>query len=168
MRGSALSLSFLVLLTACNRQVAGGSTDGATVFAAACARCHGDTGRPPPQMTAQHGVRDLTADEFRARRTLPLIEEQVRRGSANGRMPAFTGSLTDRMSDGPPAGRGRVRAKTGTLMSVRSLAGTATLPDGAVVAFVLMADRIADPMSDIASRRLDSAAVALGACRCSS
>jgi serine-type D-Ala-D-Ala carboxypeptidase/endopeptidase (penicillin-binding protein 4) len=80
---------------------------------------------------------------------------------------AFTGSLTDRMSEGPPAGRGRVRAKTGTLTNVRALAGVATLPDGAVVVFVLMADRIRDPLSDIASRRLDSAAVALGACRCS-
>jgi D-alanyl-D-alanine carboxypeptidase/D-alanyl-D-alanine-endopeptidase (penicillin-binding protein 4) len=80
---------------------------------------------------------------------------------------AFTGSLTDRMSEGPPEGRGRVRAKTGTLTGVRSLAGVATLPDGAVVAFVLMADRIRDDRNDLASRRLDEAAVALGACRCS-
>ena len=85
----------LVALVACDRQVAGGSTDGAKVFAEACARCHGDGGRPPVQMIDQLGVRDLTAPEFRARRDRALIEHQVRRGSANGRMPPFTGALSD-------------------------------------------------------------------------
>jgi mono/diheme cytochrome c family protein len=80
---------------ACNRNVAGGSTDGAKVFAAACAQCHGETGKPPPQMTAQLGVRDLTAPDFQARRTRELVDHQVRSGSANGRMPAFTGALKE-------------------------------------------------------------------------
>ncbi|MBK9030042.1 MAG: c-type cytochrome [Myxococcales bacterium] len=92
-------MRWIVLLalaaTACDRQVAGGSTDGAKVFAAACARCHGATGKPPQQMTDQLGVRDLTADEFRGRRSRDLIETQIRRGAASGRMPAFTGALTD-------------------------------------------------------------------------
>ena len=80
---------------ACHRTIAGGSADGAAVFAAACAQCHGKTGRPPAQMAAQLGVRDLTSPEFQARRTAALIEHQVRRGSANGRMPAFTGAIND-------------------------------------------------------------------------
>ncbi len=84
-----------VAATGCDRTVAGGSTDGATVFAAACATCHGATGKPPPQMVDQLGVRDLTGAEFRARRSRALIDAQVRRGSANGRMPAFTGALTE-------------------------------------------------------------------------
>ena len=86
---------FLVVLAACDRRVAGGSTDGAKVFGEACARCHGDGGKPPVPMVDQLGVRDLTAPEFRARRNRALIDQQVRRGSANGRMPAFTGALSD-------------------------------------------------------------------------
>lgn len=79
---------------------------------------------------------------------------------------AFTGSLTNRMDAGPPAGRGRVHAKTGTLTGVRSLAGIATTPDGTVLAFVLMADRIAGDQQVQAQTDLDSAAAALGACDC--
>lgn len=87
--------ALLCLLASCDRTVAGGSTDGVTVYAAACASCHGATGRPPPQMVDQLGVRDLTGAEFRARRTKDLVQGQIRRGSANGRMPAFTGALTE-------------------------------------------------------------------------
>ena len=55
----------------------------------------GPGGKPPAQMTASLGVRDLTDAEFRVRRDRALVEQQVRRGSANGRMPAFTGALTE-------------------------------------------------------------------------
>ncbi len=78
----------------------------------------------------------------------------------------FTGSLTDRMDHGDPAGLGRVRAKTGTLSNVRSLAGTATDLDGTTFAFVLMSDKIADADILDASQALDDAAAALGACHC--
>lgn len=87
--------SIVVFTAACSGQVAGGSTDGAKVFAAACARCHGEHGRPPQQMIDQLGVRDLTGAEWKARRDLATIEHQVRQGAASGRMPAFTGALTD-------------------------------------------------------------------------
>ncbi|WP_170286020.1 D-alanyl-D-alanine carboxypeptidase/D-alanyl-D-alanine endopeptidase [Nocardioides rubriscoriae] len=79
----------------------------------------------------------------------------------------FTGSLTDRMDQGPPAGRGRVRAKTGTLSNVTALAGLATDLDGNVLVFVLMADRVPDPNGVVARVVLDDAAAALGACACS-
>lgn len=78
----------------------------------------------------------------------------------------FTGSLETRMDEGPPAGLGRVRAKTGTLSEVTSLAGLATGLDGTVMVFVLMADRVRLPKSIDARTTLDSAAAALGACRC--
>ena len=79
----------------------------------------------------------------------------------------FTGSLSLRMDEGPPAGLGRVRAKTGTLRAVSSLAGLGTDLDGTVFAFVLMADTIALEDTLDARQALDSAAAALGACRCS-
>ncbi len=85
----------LALGAGCRRDVAGGSTDGAKVFAAACARCHGATGKPPVVMAAQLRVADLTGVDFHARRTRELVEHQVRRGSSDGRMPAFTGAITE-------------------------------------------------------------------------
>ncbi|MFB9313100.1 D-alanyl-D-alanine carboxypeptidase/D-alanyl-D-alanine-endopeptidase [Nocardioides plantarum] len=78
----------------------------------------------------------------------------------------FTGSLTDRMDQGPAAGRGRVRAKTGTLSNVSALAGLATDVDGNVMVFVLMADRVPAASSLLARVTLDDAAAALGACAC--
>lgn len=95
MRTFVVGLLGLVVLAGCDRTVAGGSTDGARVYAAACASCHGAGGQPPPQMRDQLGVRDLTGAEFRARRTKELVLHQIRRGSANGKMPAFTGALTE-------------------------------------------------------------------------
>ena len=80
----------------------------------------------------------------------------------------FTGSLSNRMDQGPPEGRGRVRAKTGTLSNVSSLAGLATDLDGNVMVFALMVDRVADDNSLVAQAGLDNAAAALGACACSS
>ncbi|HUQ04370.1 MAG TPA: c-type cytochrome [Kofleriaceae bacterium] len=96
---SLLSLLSLLLVVACDRQVAGGSTDGAAVFRAACASCHGEHGKPPQAMAAQLGVRDLTGAEFRGRRSKELVKHQVVTGSANARMPSFKGALTDAQID---------------------------------------------------------------------
>lgn len=80
---------------------------------------------------------------------------------------AYTGSLTDRMDEGaPPEGRGRVRAKTGTLTGVTSLAGIAVDLDGNLMAFALMADKVPAPRSGLAQAAMDNAAAALGACHC--
>jgi mono/diheme cytochrome c family protein len=84
-----------IMGAACSGSVAGGSTDGAAVFAQACATCHGPNGAPPEAMTAKLGVRDLTSPEFRARVTRELVIKQVRMGSANHIMPSFEGALTD-------------------------------------------------------------------------
>ncbi len=80
----------------------------------------------------------------------------------------YTGSLADRMDQGPAAGPGRVRAKTGTLTGVTSLAGIAEDRDGNLMAFVLMADRVPEGKDWFARQAQDEAAAALGACRCSS
>ncbi|AJR18081.1 D-alanyl-D-alanine carboxypeptidase/D-alanyl-D-alanine-endopeptidase [Pimelobacter simplex] len=78
----------------------------------------------------------------------------------------YTGSLANRMDLGPDAGRGRVRAKTGTLTGVTSLAGIAVDRDGHLMAFALMADRVKKPKSMLARVAMDNAAAALGACAC--
>ncbi|MBU2075743.1 MAG: D-alanyl-D-alanine carboxypeptidase/D-alanyl-D-alanine-endopeptidase, partial [Actinobacteria bacterium] len=78
----------------------------------------------------------------------------------------FSGSLTFRFDDAPPAAVGRVRAKTGTLRGVRSLAGLVVSRDGTPMVFALMADRIAEEDDETAEAVLDRAAAALAACRC--
>lgn len=88
-------LVLLLFAAGCHREVAGGRADGAAVFAEACSRCHGDTGKPSESMAAQLHVRDLTDPEFKARESHELIENQVRNGSANKVMPSFVGALTD-------------------------------------------------------------------------
>jgi len=56
----------------------------------------------------------------------------------------YNGTLGGRFLDVPAGGVGQVRAKTGTLTGVSSLAGVATSRSGEQLAFVLMADKI-DP-----------------------
>ena len=73
----------------------GGSIEGKAVFASMCTSCHGTTGKPSESMVAQLNVRDLTDPKWRAAATPALVEHQVRTGSANKLMPAFTGALTD-------------------------------------------------------------------------
>ena len=54
----------------------------------------------------------------------------------------FTGSLSDRFDQGAPEGPGRVRAKTGTLTGVTSLAGIAVDLDGSLLVFAMIADQV--------------------------
>lgn len=79
----------------------------------------------------------------------------------------FTGSLAFRFDQAPEAGVGRVRAKTGSLTGVRTLAGIALDATGTPLVFVLAADRIRYADTLDAQTDLDNAAAALGACRCS-
>jgi mono/diheme cytochrome c family protein len=85
----------LVLLGACSGEVAGGRADGPAVFAEVCARCHGPGGKPDASMVAQLGVKDLTSDHVQRELSDADLERQIRRGSANRRMPAFEGALGD-------------------------------------------------------------------------
>ncbi|MGO1057020.1 D-alanyl-D-alanine carboxypeptidase/D-alanyl-D-alanine endopeptidase [Crossiella sp. CA198] len=75
-----------------------------------------------------------------------------------------TGTLAKRYEKGQNAtGRGWVRAKTGTLDGVNSLAGVVTTNDGRLLAFSFMATGAA---SDPARDALDSLAAALRRCGC--
>jgi D-alanyl-D-alanine carboxypeptidase/D-alanyl-D-alanine-endopeptidase (penicillin-binding protein 4) len=78
----------------------------------------------------------------------------------------FTGSLTYRFDDGKPAGRGAVRAKTGTLTGIHGLAGLVTDRQGNTMVFVLAADRVRVPDTLDAREALDRLAAELAACRC--
>jgi D-alanyl-D-alanine carboxypeptidase/D-alanyl-D-alanine-endopeptidase (penicillin-binding protein 4) len=77
----------------------------------------------------------------------------------------FTGTLDDRF-DSPAAtdGVGLVRAKTGTLTRVSSLAGTVVARDGTAYAFAMMADDVSNAVA--ARSALDDASAALARCGC--
>jgi mono/diheme cytochrome c family protein len=83
------------VLTGCPSREPAVGADGPAIFAKMCTTCHGSDGRPTAQMIAQIGVRDLTSPELRARVTLELVEQQVRKGSTNKLMPGFEGLLDD-------------------------------------------------------------------------
>lgn len=78
----------------------------------------------------------------------------------------FTGSLAYRFETKADAALGTVRAKTGTLTGVHGLAGTVTTRDGAVLAFVAIADRVKLPNTLAARELLDRIAAALAGCLC--
>ena len=79
----------------------------------------------------------------------------------------FTGSLADRFDQGAAAGPGRVRAKTGTLTGVTSLAGIAVDLVGSLLVFAMIADKVRPSRGGLAQISMDNAAAALGACSCS-
>lgn len=74
----------------------------------------------------------------------------------------FSGTLRERYPQA--AGRGIVRAKTGTLTGVNTLAGTVVSADGRLLAFAFLADGTHD--ADAAQRALDRLASAVAGCGC--
>ncbi|MCW2840270.1 MAG: dacB [Aeromicrobium sp.] len=77
----------------------------------------------------------------------------------------FTGTLVRRFAELENA-RGVVRAKTGTLTGIHSLAGYATDADGRPVLFAVMADRADEAQPVQAQAALDRVAAAIAACSC--
>lgn len=78
----------------------------------------------------------------------------------------FSGTLTNRYETSSGAGAGIVRAKTGTLTGVHSLAGLVTDARGVPLAFAVMADDTEglNPLETQAA--LDAVAAALATCTC--
>ncbi|KNB52086.1 D-alanyl-D-alanine carboxypeptidase [Streptomyces caatingaensis] len=74
----------------------------------------------------------------------------------------FSGTLRGRYADAAE-GRGLVRAKTGTLTGVNTLAGTVVAAGGRLLAFAFMADGTADP--EAAQRALDRLAAGVASVR---
>lgn len=79
----------------------------------------------------------------------------------------LTGSLTERFGSADERiARGVVRAKTGTLIGVSSLAGWANLSDGRSVVFAIMADQINGYPLGAPQDGVDRIAAAIAGCSC--
>ncbi len=81
----------------------------------------------------------------------------------------WSGTLAGRYtSPSAKAGAGLVRAKTGTLTSVSTLAGLAHDADGRLLAFAVMADRVGRTAADTAAAEaaIDRIAATLAGCGC--
>jgi len=74
-----------------------------------------------------------------------------------------SGTLANRYEGDTTGGRGWVRAKTGTLTGVNSLAGTVLDAEGRVLVFALLSN---GPDSAVVRPRLDALAAALRTCGC--
>ncbi|MCW2749160.1 MAG: dacB [Aeromicrobium sp.] len=98
---------------------------------------------------------------------LHAASERPRTSSLVSDLPVsgFTGTLVRRFATLPGA-RGLVRAKTGTLTGVHSLAGYAVDTEGGPIIFALMADRTTKIASATAEGALDRVAAALATCSC--
>lgn len=74
------------------------------------------------------------------------------------------GTLVDRFTSGP--GQGSVRAKTGSLPGVTSLAGTVQTADGRLLAFAVMADQTPDGGQGGPREAIDAWVQKLAGCGC--
>lgn len=81
---------------------------------------------------------------------------------------AFNGTLRMRFERDAQGGRGLIRAKTGTLSGVSSIAGVAETASGHGIAFAAMADDVASEDTLAARDALDRIGAALAECDCGS
>lgn len=90
-------LCFVVLAASgcTDTKVAAGSVDGKTIFASACARCHGADGIPTKAMMARTGAKSLLSPSLQNDWTDDQIRERILQGSASRSMPAFKGALSE-------------------------------------------------------------------------
>lgn len=108
---------------------------------------------------------NLVAPEALAKAVRLGVTQPAVRGLALGLPVAgVSGTLAERFEESPAlAGRGVVRAKTGTIRGVHTLAGYTVTADGQLVTFAFMVN---GGGQDVSRRWLDQASAAVASCGC--
>jgi len=126
----------------------------------------------------EDGLVDGSGLSLRNRLTPALLAALLRRAAGpddprlHALVPAlpvsgYLGTLDDRFLEGPAAvAAGQVRAKTGTLNGISSLAGLVRGADGRLLAFAVVADQVPAAGQLGAEAALDLVAARLAACGC--
>ncbi len=129
-----------------------------------------DLGVPVPALYDASGLSRLnrvTPAQLVALLTLATREASLRPVVSGLPVAAFSGTLAGRYDEGTATrAAGRVRAKTGSLDNVATLAGLVETRSGRVVVFAFAADRLPTRFVGAAARALDVAAAALAGCGC--
>ncbi|MFG1920547.1 D-alanyl-D-alanine carboxypeptidase/D-alanyl-D-alanine-endopeptidase [Cryptosporangium sp. NPDC048952] len=128
--------------------------------------------------TAGYGLRDGSGLSRLNRLTPNLLTSLLAKAVGNGHpqlrtllaglpVASYSGTLADRFGgDSASAGVGLVRAKTGTLSGVSSLAGMTVTLDGRILTFAAVANGVPDGGGDSAEAALDQIAATLAKCGC--
>jgi D-alanyl-D-alanine carboxypeptidase/D-alanyl-D-alanine-endopeptidase (penicillin-binding protein 4) len=147
----------------------GASADFAGVASAVPATVR-DLGADPPSLHDGSGLSRLNrVTPAQLVGVLSVAVREARLGAVLTGLPvaAFSGTLSTRYDTAPSStAAGRVRAKTGSLDNVATLAGVVETRSGRLLVFAFTADRLPTKYVGAAGRALDAAAAALAACGC--
>jgi D-alanyl-D-alanine carboxypeptidase/D-alanyl-D-alanine-endopeptidase (penicillin-binding protein 4) len=138
--------------------------------AAAVAATVRDLGLPAPALLDASGLspRDrVTPDQLVALLGLATRDAALAPLVQGLPVAGFTGTLATRYTKGPATrAAGLVRAKTGSLDNVATLAGIVETRSGRLLVFAFAADRLPTKFVGAAAKALDVAAAALASCGC--
>jgi D-alanyl-D-alanine carboxypeptidase/D-alanyl-D-alanine-endopeptidase (penicillin-binding protein 4) len=138
--------------------------------AAAVAATVRDLGADPPALFDASGLspRDrVTPAQLVALLTLATRDGALAPVLSGLPVAAFSGTLSGRYDRGrATVAAGFVRAKTGSLDNVATLAGVVETRSGRVIVFAFAADRLPTKFVGAAARALDAAAATLAVCGC--
>lgn len=129
-----------------------------------------DAGLPVSRLQLHDGSGLSTLDRVTARLLVAVLRRVTQQSalapiSAGLPIAGFTGTLAERYRERlSRPGAGVVRAKTGTLAGVNTLAGTVVDADGRLLVFAFLTNRAADP--DSTEHALDRLAAGLAGCGC--
>jgi D-alanyl-D-alanine carboxypeptidase/D-alanyl-D-alanine-endopeptidase (penicillin-binding protein 4) len=144
-------------------------TDFAGASAATAATIR-DLGLPAPALLDASGLspRDrVTPGQLVALLALATRDAALAPLAQGLPVAGFTGTLATRYTKGPATrAAGLVRAKTGSLDNVATLAGIVETRSGRLLVFAFAADRLPTKFVGAAAKALDVAAAALASCGC--